>query len=86
MGPLYGKEDILYADVDLKKIINGKRWNDVVGHYARADVVQLLLNESPQPPVVHGSHGPVLFQPPVQGITKSPGKAKGRAKSKRTSN
>ena len=86
VGPLYGKEDILYADVDLKKIIDGKRLSDVVGHYARPDVVQLLLNESPQPPVVHGGQGPVPFQPPPRGTTNSPGKAKGRTKSKRTSN
>ena len=40
VGPLYGKEDILYADVDLKSIIDGKCWSDVVGHYERPDVVQ----------------------------------------------
>jgi hypothetical protein len=51
-GPLYNKEDILYAEIDLEQIVPHKQLLDVVGHYARPDVVQLLLHEEARPPVV----------------------------------
>ena len=47
-GPAYGSEQILTAEIDLAKIAEGKFDLDVVGHYARADVFQLQVNESPQ--------------------------------------
>ena len=50
-GPLYGREDILYAELDLTRTAQGKYNLDVAGHYARPDVVQLILNETPQTPV-----------------------------------
>lgn len=50
-GPLYDREGILYADLDLGEISRGKLDFDVVGHYARPDVFQLLVNEQPQLPV-----------------------------------
>jgi nitrilase len=34
-GPLYDKEGILTADIDLKVGLHAKRWFDVVGHYSR---------------------------------------------------
>ena len=37
-GPLEAEEGILYADIDLQKIIAAKRMFDVVGHYSRPDV------------------------------------------------
>ncbi|MFH0845514.1 MAG: carbon-nitrogen hydrolase family protein [Pseudomonadota bacterium] len=46
-GPVYGKEEIIYADIDLREIIKSKAVHDVVGHYARPDVVSLLLREEP---------------------------------------
>jgi nitrilase len=51
-GPLYDKEDILCAEIDLEQIVSRKQLLDVVGHYARPDVVQLLLRDEPRPPVV----------------------------------
>ena len=51
-GPLYDREGILYADLDLGEIAQGKFDFDVVGHYARADVFKLLVNEEPLLPVV----------------------------------
>ena len=51
-GPLYNSEDILYAEIDLEQIVPHKQLLDVVGHYARPDVVQLLLHDEPRPPVV----------------------------------
>jgi nitrilase len=50
-GPLYDREGILQADLDLGEIARGKMDFDVVGHYARPDVFQLVVNEAPQPPV-----------------------------------
>lgn len=50
-GPLYDQEGILYADLDMGEIVRGKVDFDVVGHYARPDVFQLIVNEKPMPPV-----------------------------------
>jgi len=43
-GPVYGKEDILVADLDLSLIAQGRFDFDVTGHYARPDVFQLIVN------------------------------------------
>ena len=50
-GPLYGKEDILYADLDLNQIDYGHYDFDVVGHYNRSDVFRLVVNECANIPV-----------------------------------
>jgi nitrilase len=55
-GPLYDQEGILYADLDLAQIAQSKFDFDVTGHYARPDVFQLTVNESPLPSVrYHGN-------------------------------
>ncbi|HEX4143577.1 MAG TPA: nitrilase-related carbon-nitrogen hydrolase [Pirellulales bacterium] len=46
--PTYGSEAILTAEIDLAEIAMGKFDLDVVGHYVRADVFQLRVDESPQ--------------------------------------
>ena len=51
-GPLYDREGILYADLDLEQVIAGKFDLDVAGHYARPDVFRLAVDERPQPSVV----------------------------------
>jgi nitrilase len=51
-GPLYDQEGTLFADIDLAEVARGKYDFDVVGHYARPDVFQLIVNESPLLPVV----------------------------------
>jgi nitrilase len=51
-GPNHDGEAILTADLDLGEIGRGKFDFDVVGHYARPDVFQLLVNENPMPPVI----------------------------------
>lgn len=43
-GPLVGEEGILYAEIDLNKIADMAHWHDATGHYARPDVVSLLVN------------------------------------------
>jgi len=50
-GPLYDEEGILYADLDMGEIVRAKVDFDVVGHYARPDVFQLLVNDGANPPV-----------------------------------
>ncbi len=56
-GPVFGREDILYADLDFSLITKSKLDFDVVGHYARPDIFQLLINE--------GEQKPVLFNKPI---------------------
>jgi nitrilase len=51
-GPLYDREGILVASLDLGSIARSKFDFDVVGHYARPDVFQLVVNEKPMQSVV----------------------------------
>ncbi|HET9661520.1 MAG TPA: nitrilase-related carbon-nitrogen hydrolase, partial [Thermomicrobiales bacterium] len=46
-GPDYEGETILTADLDLREIARGTFDLDVTGHYARPDIFQLTVNESP---------------------------------------
>lgn len=50
-GPLYDREGVLTAELDLMAAVRGKFDFDAVGHYARPDVLQLLHHSSPRPPV-----------------------------------
>jgi nitrilase len=47
-GPVYGEDTILYADLDLGQIPEGKFDLDVAGHYARPDIFQLRVNRTVQ--------------------------------------
>ena len=51
-GPLFDKEGILYANLDLSEVIQSKLDFDVVGHYARPDIFQFIVNKNPRFPVV----------------------------------
>ena len=51
-GPLFGEEGILYAELDMSEVVKAKLDFDVVGHYARPDIFQLTVNESPAPSVI----------------------------------
>jgi nitrilase len=53
-GPLWDEEGILAAELDLAEVTRGKLDFDVVGHYARSDIFQLIINEKPLKPVVEG--------------------------------
>jgi nitrilase len=48
-GPLWDKEGILYADLDLADVVRSKMDFDVVGHYARPDVFHLDIPDQPPP-------------------------------------
>ena len=45
-GPLFDQEGILYTEIDLAEVTQGKLDFDVVGHYARPDIFQLSINEA----------------------------------------
>jgi nitrilase len=47
-GPLFDREGILYADLDLGEVVRSRFDFDVVGHYARPDVFRLSVDERPQ--------------------------------------
>jgi nitrilase len=53
-GPVYGRECVLWADLDRADLVRAKFDFDVVGHYARPDVFRLHVNEQPTKPVVFG--------------------------------
>ncbi|WML27248.1 carbon-nitrogen hydrolase family protein [Neobacillus sp. OS1-33] len=46
--PVWGKEDIIIADLDMKQIAYSQFDFDPVGHYARPDVFKLLVNNEKQ--------------------------------------
>ncbi len=56
-GPLYDKEDMLVADLDLGEIARSRFDFDAVGHYARPDVFRLIVNENPSPSVISKKSG-----------------------------
>ncbi len=47
VSPVYGRETVLVADIDLHEIPRAKFDFDVVGHYARSDVFQLRIDRRP---------------------------------------
>jgi nitrilase len=49
-GPVYGREAVLVADLDLDDTVRGKYDLDVAGHYARPDVFSLTVDEGPTAP------------------------------------
>jgi nitrilase len=54
VGPVYGEECVLTADLDRADLARAKFDFDVVGHYSRPDVFRLEVNEQPMKSVVFG--------------------------------
>jgi len=48
VGPVAGKEVILYGEIDLEKCIEGRMLLDTVGHYNRPDVFRLTVDDRPR--------------------------------------
>ena len=46
--PQIGKEEVIYATLDFKRVLEEKQNFDVVGHYSRPDVTQLHVNRERQ--------------------------------------
>lgn len=43
-GPLYDREGIIYADLDLNQLIQSKMDFDPIGHYSRPDIFEFKVN------------------------------------------
>lgn len=54
-GPIYGKEALISAEIDLSEITRARYDFDVVGHYARPDVFSLRVNRQANKAVVFAS-------------------------------
>ncbi|XP_071732477.1 bifunctional nitrilase/nitrile hydratase NIT4A-like [Rutidosis leptorrhynchoides] len=54
-GPNYNGEALITADLDLGEIVHAKFGFDVVGHYARPDVLSLIVKDDPVTPVTFTS-------------------------------
>ena len=46
-GPVYGREEILYAELDMAAVVRSKLDFDAVGHYARPDVFDFSVHGLP---------------------------------------
>ena len=44
-GPVFNKEEILYADLDLDQAISSRMDFDPMGHYSRPDILEFKLHE-----------------------------------------
>jgi nitrilase len=58
-GPLYDREDILYAELDLAQVVRSRFDFDAVGHYSRPDIFQLHVDERSKPSVLSRMGDPV---------------------------
>ena len=46
MDPVWDEETILYADLDMQMAASARMEHDAVGHYARPDVLELIVHEA----------------------------------------
>jgi aliphatic nitrilase len=72
-GPLKDKEGILYADLDLNLIVDWALWHDAVGHYARNDVVSLVINREKYSAAKEAGtqYAPLVRKPNLEGLKRS---------------
>jgi nitrilase len=50
-GPAHEREEILYAQIDPRRLRGSKWMLDVAGHYARPDIFELVVHAEPRPPL-----------------------------------
>jgi aliphatic nitrilase len=65
--PLREGEGLLLADLDMSLIVKRKRMMDSVGHYARPELLSLILDDRPAVPMRAAAAAPSLPVPPVLG-------------------
>lgn len=51
VGPVAGREEIVYAEIDLDRIAAEQQALDTAGHYHRPDVFHVTVDETPREPV-----------------------------------
>jgi predicted amidohydrolase len=56
-SPLFDQAGIVYADIDPKKVTEGRMYLDTDGHYSRPDIFTLRVNTEAQLNVEFESHG-----------------------------
>ncbi|MBO1361231.1 carbon-nitrogen hydrolase family protein [Acetobacter sacchari] len=67
-GPVYDREAIITADIDLDDVIRGKYDLDVAGHYSRPDIFNLRVNSCVQSPVSFSDPASSLPLPDAESI------------------
>jgi nitrilase len=50
-GPLLGESGLLCAEIDTDELVKARYDLDVVGHYARPDIFELVVDERAKPGV-----------------------------------
>ena len=50
-GPLYNKEGLVCAEIDLNDIVKARYDMDPTGHYSRPDIFKLTVNEQERPAI-----------------------------------
>jgi predicted amidohydrolase len=48
-GPVAGREEIVYGEIDLGRLLEERLLLDTVGHYNRPDIFQLTVNRQAMP-------------------------------------
>ena len=57
-GPVVGREEVIIADVDLRRVHEERLMFDVAGHYARPDVFSYRVDRRRQSSAVFDEGGP----------------------------
>ena len=48
VGPMYGEEGILTAEMDLDELVRSRMDFDVTGHYSRDDIFDFMVKGQPE--------------------------------------
>ena len=72
-GPLTGEEGVVYGELDLDGVARHKRMIDVAGHYARSDVLRLVVDRRAKPPATYLTEGAIEGGAAFGDPTEAPG-------------